>query len=91
MLKKVSLTNVHTGRVIHLLVDTFSDDRALIGAGQTANETAQVQTITGLDERIQRLSTPKLPMSDRVSFFNGLAKQPDAFADLARRDCGHLQ
>lgn len=74
MLKKVSLTNVHTGRVIHLLVDTFSDERALIGAGQTSNETAKVQSITGIDETIQRLSSPSLPMADRVSFFNGLAK-----------------
>ena len=74
MLKKVSLTNVHTGRVIHLLVDTFSDERALIGSGQTSNETAKVQSITGIDEKIQRLTSPGLPMADRVNFFNGLAK-----------------
>ncbi|MFV1993874.1 MAG: type II secretion system F family protein [Verrucomicrobiales bacterium] len=74
MLKKVTLTNVHTGRVVNMLVDTFSDERALLGSGQTTNETAQVSSITGIDERIQRLTSPGLPMGDRVNFFNGLAK-----------------
>ncbi|MCB1085562.1 MAG: type II secretion system F family protein, partial [Verrucomicrobiae bacterium] len=74
MLKKVVLNNVHTGRDTTTLVDTTTDEKALIGAGKTEVETAKVSTITGLDEQIQRLSSPKKPQNDRVALFTGLAK-----------------
>ena len=74
MLKKVALTNIHTGRGSIALVDTNTDDKALIGAGKTDVETAQVSDITGLDETVQRMTAPKKPQNDRVALFNGLAK-----------------
>ncbi len=74
MLKKVTLTNVHTKRAIPLIVDTYSDERAIIGAGQTSNETAEIADISGIDEIIQRLTLPKPSLADRVALFNGLAK-----------------
>jgi len=39
-----------------------------------SNELAEIHSISGLDEMIQRLSLPGPSMSDRVGFFNGLAK-----------------
>ena len=42
MLKKVSLTNIHTGRSCVALVDTNTDDKALIGSGKTAVENAKI-------------------------------------------------
>ena len=74
MLKKVTLTNVHTKRSIPLVVDTFSDERAIVGSGQTSNETAEIADISGIDEFIQRLTMPKPSLADRVAMFNGLAK-----------------
>lgn len=74
MLKKVTLTNVHTKRPIDVMVDTETDERAILGSGQTPNETVQVRDITGVDEQIQRLTLPKASMGDRVGFFSGLAK-----------------
>ncbi len=74
MLKKVTLTNVHTKRAMPLVVDTFSDERAIVGSGQTSNETAEISDITGIDEFFQRLTLPKPSLGDRVALFNGLAK-----------------
>ncbi len=74
MLKKVSLTNVHTGRVLRNLVDTDTDEKALMGAGSASNETAEVSDITGIDERLQRLTGKKAGLEDRVALFSGLAK-----------------
>ena len=74
MLKKVSLTNTITGKTFSTLVDVETDDKALIGSGKAPNETAEVSSITGLDEKIQRATSPKPNLSDRASFFNGLAK-----------------
>lgn len=34
MLKKVKITNVHSGKSSEALVDTDSDEKALIGAGR---------------------------------------------------------
>tara|TARA_R110002096_G_scaffold114770_4_gene248795 strand:+ start:7253 stop:8479 length:1227 start_codon:yes stop_codon:yes gene_type:complete len=73
MLKKVTLTNVHTKRSIPLIVDTFSDERAIVGSGQTSNETAEITDVSGVDEMIQRLTLPKPSLADRVALFNGLA------------------
>lgn len=74
MLKKVVLNNIHTGRDTTTLVDTTTDEKALIGAGKTDVETAKVSDITGLDERLQRLTTAKGGQNDRVALFTGLAK-----------------
>lgn len=74
MLKKVTLTNVHTGRDFTAIVDTMSDDKAMVGAGRASNETARIVDITGLDERIQRATGKKPSMDDRVALFSGLAK-----------------
>lgn len=74
MLKKVTLTNVHTGRSIPLIVDTPSDERAIIGSGQTPNETAEIVDISGLDEILHRLTLKKPSLADRAAFFQGLSK-----------------
>lgn len=74
MLKKVQLTNVHTGRRSTTVVDTATDDKALVGSGKTQVETAEVSDIKGLDESIQRLTTKNKNLDDRVALFNGLAK-----------------
>ncbi len=74
MLKKVTLTNIHTNRKTHTVVDTTTDEKALVGAGKTPVENAKVSDITGLDESIQRLTSKKKPLEDRVALFNGLAK-----------------
>jgi type IV pilus assembly protein PilC len=74
MLKKVVLNNVHTGRDTTTLVDTNTDQKALIGAGKTDVETAKISTITGVDEQIQRLTSPGKSQNDRVALFTGLAK-----------------
>lgn len=74
MLKKVKLTNIQSRQKSEVIVDTLSDDRALLGAGQMSNELAEINSINGLDEFIQRLMLPGPSMNDRVGFFNGLAK-----------------
>jgi hypothetical protein len=74
MLKKVQLTNVHTGRKSTTVVDTSTDDKALVGSGKTPVETAEVSDIKGLDESIQRLTAKNHNLDDRVAMFNGLAK-----------------
>ncbi|MCG8601433.1 MAG: type II secretion system F family protein [Verrucomicrobiales bacterium] len=74
MLKKVQLTNVHTGRKSTTVVDTGTDENALVGSGKTPVETAEVSDIKGIDETIQRLTTKTNSLEDRVSLFNGLAK-----------------
>lgn len=74
MLKKVQLTNTHTGRKSTAVVDTSTDDKALVGSGKSPIETAEVSDIKGLDEKIQRLTTRNRGLEDRVALFNGLAK-----------------
>ena len=74
MLKKVSLTNIHTGRKSVTLVDTGTDEKALIGAGKTPVETAEISDMKGLDESMQRLTQKRNSLEDRVALFNGLAK-----------------
>ena len=74
MLKKVQLTNVHTGRKSTTVVDTGTDENALVGSGKTPVETAEVSDIKGIDETIQRLTTKSNSLDDRVALFNGLAK-----------------
>jgi len=74
MIKKVALTNIHTGRRTVSLVDTGTDEKALIGSGKTTVETAEVSDVKGIDESIQRLTQKRNSLEDRVALFNGLAK-----------------
>lgn len=74
MMKKVTLTNVNTGRKVDVMVDTDTDDKALIGAGKAPNETARVVTVTGADEAIQRATVTKPSLDDRVALFAGVAR-----------------
>lgn len=74
MLKKVTVTNVNTGRASVTLVDTDTQEKALIGCGVSSSETATVEDITGLDETIHRLSTSKPGVDDCAQFFSGLAR-----------------
>ena len=74
MLKKVALTNIHTGRKSVEMVDSSSDAKALVGSGKTQVETATVTDVTGLDEALQRATGGKKTLEDRVALFNGLAK-----------------
>ncbi len=74
MLKKVELTNVHSGRKSSVVIDTASDSKALIGAGKTSVETAQIKDVVGMDESIQRLTSSQIPLDDKVSLFSGLAR-----------------
>lgn len=74
MLKKVILTNVNTKRSTEVLVDTDTDDKAVIGSGRAPNEMAKVTSIEGVDESIYRLSIAKPSMDDRVALFAGVAR-----------------
>ncbi len=74
MLKKVKITNVNTGRSSQMLVDTDTHEKALLGSGVTANETAAIEDVVGIDEKIQRLTSPKASGDDRGQFFSGLAR-----------------
>ena len=74
MLKKVSLTNNATGRALNVVVETDTDEKALIGAGKAPNETAKISAIGGADEFIQRLSAKKPSLDERVAVFGGLAR-----------------
>jgi type IV pilus assembly protein PilC len=74
MLKKVKVTNINTGRSSQTLVDTDTHEKALIGCGLAQNETAQIDDITGLDEKFQRLTIPKGGTDDRAAFFSGLGR-----------------
>ncbi|MEM7014142.1 MAG: type II secretion system F family protein [Verrucomicrobiota bacterium] len=55
-------------------MDTNEDEKAIIGSGQTSNETAEIADIAGIDEFLHRLTLPKPNTADRVAFFQGLSK-----------------
>lgn len=74
MIKKVTLTNVNTGRTVDVVVDTDTDDKALIGAGKATNETARVTSISGADEALHRATVTQPSMDDRVALFSGVAR-----------------
>ena len=74
MLKKVALSNVNTGRVTTIVVDTDSDEKALSGAGKAANENAKVTTLTGIDETIHRITGKSGNIEDRANLFNGVGR-----------------
>ena len=74
MLKKVTLTNVNTGRNQDIVVDTDDDIKALIGSGKAPNEVAKITSISGIDETIHRMSVKKASLDDRVNLFAGVAR-----------------
>lgn len=74
MLKKVKITNVHTGKSAEALVDTDSDEKAVLGAGVGSNESTTISTITGVDEKLHRLTSPKPGIDDSAAFFSGLGR-----------------
>lgn len=74
MLKNVKVINVSTGAVSNQLIDTDTEEKAIIGCGLSSNETATVEEITGLDETVRRLTTSKPSVEDRAQFFGGLAR-----------------
>ncbi len=73
MLKKVTVTNIYTGQTHETIVDTDTHDKALIGSGVGSNETAKIEDIVGIDEKIHRMTSASDSVEDRVKFFNGLA------------------
>ncbi|HWB06401.1 MAG TPA: type II secretion system F family protein [Verrucomicrobiales bacterium] len=74
MLKKVTLTNVNSGRSSQIVVDTDDDAKALVGCGKAPNEVAKITTVTGVDEKIHRLTGSKPSLDDRVNLFSGVAR-----------------
>ena len=74
MLKKVALANINTGRTSLLIVDTDTDERAVVGAGKAANELAKVSSICGLDEYVHRITGKKGNVEDRAALFAGVAR-----------------
>jgi type II secretory pathway component PulF len=74
MLKKVILTNIYNGKSSEVIVDTDTDAKAIFGAGKAPNETAEVRDITGLDEKVYRLSVKKPKLEETVAMFGGLAR-----------------
>jgi type II secretory pathway component PulF len=74
MIKKVKLSNVNTGRSAEILVETDTDEKALIGSGKAGNEIAKITTIEGIDEVIQRATSKKPNMDDKVQLFSGVAR-----------------
>ena len=74
MLKKVTLTNVNSGRSQEIIVDTDDDAKAIVGSGKASNEVAKITTLTGADERIYRISVKKPSLDDRVNLFSGIAR-----------------
>ena len=74
MLKKVKITNIHTGKSAEALVDTDSDEKAVLGAGVGSNESTTIATITGVDEKLHRLTSPKPGIDDSAAFFSGLGR-----------------
>src|SRR6476661_6253370 len=74
MLKKVVITNINTGHKSFSLVDTDTHEKALMGSGIAPNETASIEDITGPDEHIQRMTSPKGGVEDCGAFFAGLGR-----------------
>jgi type II secretory pathway component PulF len=74
MLKKVTLTDTESGRSTDVLIDTASDELALLACGKAPTEVAKVHSITGADEFVYRQTWKKPSMDDRVAFFAGFGR-----------------
>ncbi len=74
MLKKVTLTNIHTSKKIDVVVDTDDDVKAILGSGKAPNETTTIHDITGVDEAIHRMSSSSGGGEENIALFGGLAR-----------------
>lgn len=74
MLKKVKITNVHTGNKTVTVVDTDTHEKAIIACGMSSNEIADIEDVTGADEKLQRLTGKKGGVDDCAAFFSGLGR-----------------
>ncbi|MEM9481400.1 MAG: type II secretion system F family protein, partial [Verrucomicrobiota bacterium] len=74
MLKQVSLNNVNTGRTAQILVETDSDEKAIVGAGKAPNESAKVTHLAGLDASIKKFTSKGPNLADRANLFAGVAR-----------------
>lgn len=74
MIKKVTITNINTGHKTVTLVATDSHEKAIIGCGVSANETVAIEDVTGADEKLQLLTSPKPGTDDCGAFFSGLGR-----------------
>ncbi len=74
MLKRVKITNINTGHSSVTVIDTDTHEKALIGCGMAANETADIQDVTGADEKITRLTSGNGGTEDCAAFFSGLGR-----------------
>jgi type II secretory pathway component PulF len=74
MIKKVTITNVNTGQKSITLVATDTHDKAILGCGVSANETVSIEDVTGADEKLQLMTSPKPGTDDCGAFFSGLGR-----------------
>ncbi len=74
MLKKVTLTDTESGRSVDVLIDTASDELALLACGKAPTEVAKIHSITGADEFVYRRTWKQPSMDDRVAFFSGFGR-----------------
>ncbi|MEQ1749961.1 MAG: type II secretion system F family protein [Prosthecobacter sp.] len=74
MIKKVTITNVNTGHKVITLVATDTHEKAIVGCGISANETASIEDVTGADEKIQLFTSPKPGSDDCAAFFSGIGR-----------------
>ncbi len=74
MLKKVTITNINTGHKSVTMVDTDTHDKAIIGCGVSANESVNIEDVTGADEKLQRLTSSGGGTEDCGAFFSGLGR-----------------
>jgi type IV pilus assembly protein PilC len=74
MLKRVTITNINTGHKAITLVCTDTHDKAIVGCGMSSNETAVIEDVGGVDEKLQILTSPKPGNEDCGAFFSGLGR-----------------
>jgi hypothetical protein len=74
MLKRVTITNINTGHKAITLVCTDTHDKAIVGCGMSSNETAVIEDVGGVDEKLQMLTSPAPGNEDCGAFFSGLGR-----------------
>jgi type IV pilus assembly protein PilC len=74
MVKRVTITNINTGHKAVTVVATDTHEKALVGCGMSANETAVIEDVTGADEKLTLLTSSKPGTEDCGAFFSGLSR-----------------
>jgi type IV pilus assembly protein PilC len=74
MIKRVTITNINTGHKAVTVVATDTHEKALVGCGMSSNETAVIEDVTGPDEKLTLLTSPKPGTEDCGAFFSGLSR-----------------